>query len=369
MTAAPIPVGVPKPSGPDPVQIEMALWDSVKTSNVPAEIQAYVNRHPNGVFSDVAKARIVALQAAASERVTLEKAAGSNMASSRAAADKAAADAAAAERSAQQAQTAKQAQEMAFWDNIKVSNKPSELEAYIAQFPNGLFVGLAKVRLADSKVVAVAVANAQAAQAAAQAAAPVVSTAPPSSLVIKPTIAGSVAVTAPVQAVLPSVSSGVLGEVVVTDQLTNKKQTIEVVVLGKTDQLISYSTGDKVTLDGKVLSARMGAYVAQLKSGNLWQFPLQSGSSGSAIAEFAGYPDVAISLTWKVKNVSGQRAVLEVNLQYRGIGGAGANVSRFGSWQAEFVDSFVIPVRYQFAVRGGGSADLVAGDFTKIASK
>jgi hypothetical protein len=67
--------------------------------------------------------------------------------------------------------------------------------------------------------------------------------------------------------------------------------------------------------------------------------------------------------------VSGQRAVLEVNLQYRGIGGAGINVARFGSWQAEFVDSFVIPVQYQFAVRGGGSADLVAGDFTKIASK
>ena len=355
ITAAPtppIPVGVAKPSGPDPLQIEMALWDSVKTSNVPAEIQTYVSRYPAGVFSDLAKARIAALQ---------------SLASGRSASDKAAADAAAAERSAQQAQAARQAQEMAFWDNIKVSNKPSELEAYMAQFPNGLFVGLAKVRLADSKVVAVAVANAQSAQAAAQAVAPVVSAAPQPPPVNKPIAAGSVAVVAPVPAALPSVSSGVLGQVVVTDQLTKKKQTIDVVVLEKTDQLTSYSTGDKVTGDGKVVAARMGTYVAELKSGSLWQFPLQSGGSGSAIAEFAGFPNVPITLSWKVKNVSGQRAVLEVNLQYRGAGSG--NASRSGSWQAEFVDGFAIPVQYQFTVRGGGGPDLLAGDFTKVASK
>ena len=375
ITAAPtppIPVGVAKPSGPDPLQIEMALWDSVKTSNVPAEIQAYVSRHPNGVFSDLAKARIAALQTAASERIALERAAADRTTSSRAAADKASADAAAAERSSQQAQAARQAQEMAFWDNIKVSNRPSELEAYIAQFPNGLFVGLAKVRLADSKVVALAVANAQAAQAAAQTAAPVVSPVQQEPLATRPPATGNVAAATPVpvQAALPNTSTGVLGQVVVTDQLTNNKQTIDVVVLEKTDKLISYSTGDKVTGDGKVLAARMGTFVAELKSGNLWQFPLQPGSSGSAVAEFAGLPGVPISLGWKVKNVSGQRAVVEVDINYRPM--ASGAVSRYGSWRAEFADGFAIPMQYKFAVRGSAGnvgPDLFAGDFTKIGSK
>jgi len=338
---APQPIAAPKPSGPDPVQIEMALWDSVKASTVPAELQACINRHPNGFFTDVAKARIAALKAAAS----------GPSASDRAAADATAAAERAAQQS-QQAQAARQAQDMAFWDNIKVSNRPSELEAYIAQFPNGLFVGLAKVRLTDGKAVVAAVANAQAAQAvqvAAKAARPV----------------GSAATVAPVQTTQPSISSGVLGQVVVTDQLTKKKQTIDVVVLEKTDQLISYSTGDKITSDGKVLSARMGTYVAELKTGSLWKFPLQAGSSGSAVAEFSGIANTPIDLKWNVKNVSGQRAVLEVAIQYRAFVG----LVRYGTWQAEFTDNFAIPMQYKFNVQGHNGQDLFAGDFTKIASK
>ena len=367
INAAPAALVAPKPTGPDPLQIELALWDSVKTSNVSAEIQVYVNRHPNGFFSDVAKARIAALQTAASERVSIEKSAA---AGSRSAADKATADAA-AERSAHQAQTTRQAKEMAFWDNIKVSNKPSELEAYIAQFPHGLFFGLAKVRLADSKVVALAVTNAQAAQVAAQAAAPVVDAAPQPSMVNKPISTSSLAIAGPVQTALQSISSGVLGHVVVTDQLTNKKQTIEVVVLGKTDQLISYSTGDKVTSEGKVVAVRMGTFVAEFKSGSMWQFPLQSGGSGSAIAEFAGLPGVQISLGWKVKGASGQRAVLEVDINYRPAASGGG--MRYGTWRAEFIDGFAIPVLYPFSVRNAAgnnsTPDLLSGDFTRIASK
>ena len=360
--AAPAPpaasIASPKPSGPDPVQIEMALWDSVKSSSVSAEIQAYVNKYPSGFFVDVAKARMAALHAATSGR---------------SASDKAAADAAAAERAGQQAQAGKQAQEMAFWDNIKVSNKPAELEAYISQFPNGLFVGLARVRLADGKAVAAAVANAQSAQAAVQAAAPVITAAAPVAGVNKPVASGGVAVAAavvPVQSALPSIASGVLGQVVVTDQLTNKKQTIDVVVLEKTDQFISYSTGDKVTSDGKVLAARLGTYVAGLRSGTLWQFPLQAGSSGSAVTEFAGLPDVPVRLAWKVKSVSGQRSALDVEIFYivRGLGG-GATVTRYGSWQAEYIDGVAIPVQYKYTVRGLGLNDLFAGDFNKITSK
>ncbi|MDI9335126.1 MAG: caspase family protein [Cytophagales bacterium] len=39
--------------------------------------------------------------------------------------------------------------ELAYWDSIKASNRPFELEAYIEQFPNGAFVNLAKARLRE----------------------------------------------------------------------------------------------------------------------------------------------------------------------------------------------------------------------------
>jgi hypothetical protein len=46
----------------DPNSIELTFWESVKNSNDWAEFQAYLNRYPAGVFSEVAKARIAAFQ-------------------------------------------------------------------------------------------------------------------------------------------------------------------------------------------------------------------------------------------------------------------------------------------------------------------
>ena len=42
---------------------------------------------------------------------------------------------------------ASQAIELAFWNSIKDSENPDEFEAYLAQFPSGVFAGLAKTRL------------------------------------------------------------------------------------------------------------------------------------------------------------------------------------------------------------------------------
>ena len=43
--------------------------------------------------------------------------------------------------------TADQAMELAFWDTIKESTDPADFEAYLVQFPNGVFVALAQNRL------------------------------------------------------------------------------------------------------------------------------------------------------------------------------------------------------------------------------
>lgn len=63
---------VPAQQKPDTNAIELALWDSVKNATTAVEIQAYLNRFPNGFFSEVARVRIDALGRALVERITAE---------------------------------------------------------------------------------------------------------------------------------------------------------------------------------------------------------------------------------------------------------------------------------------------------------
>ena len=62
---APIPASpVAAPSKPGPAEqpsIELALWESVKTSTAAPDLQIYIDRYPRGAFVDLAKARIAAL--------------------------------------------------------------------------------------------------------------------------------------------------------------------------------------------------------------------------------------------------------------------------------------------------------------------
>ena len=55
----------PAPAAPafDPRQIEMALWNSVKDSKDPAEIQEYLKQYPDGIFAGLARNRLAALKA------------------------------------------------------------------------------------------------------------------------------------------------------------------------------------------------------------------------------------------------------------------------------------------------------------------
>ena len=55
----------------------------------------------------------------------------------------------AASAAAQQAPTATPEQETVFWQSIMNSTNPADFEAYLAQFPNGVFRALAEVRLAE----------------------------------------------------------------------------------------------------------------------------------------------------------------------------------------------------------------------------
>ena len=59
-SAAPAAVVVPVRGGPA-TSVEISFWESVRDSKNPAELQAYLDQFPNGVFAPLAKARLAAL--------------------------------------------------------------------------------------------------------------------------------------------------------------------------------------------------------------------------------------------------------------------------------------------------------------------
>jgi formylglycine-generating enzyme required for sulfatase activity len=62
----------PAQQKPDANALELALWDGVKNATTIAEVQAYLNRFPQGFFAELARARIVALGSVNAERVAAE---------------------------------------------------------------------------------------------------------------------------------------------------------------------------------------------------------------------------------------------------------------------------------------------------------
>ncbi|MBI3452468.1 MAG: caspase family protein [Rhodospirillales bacterium] len=109
------------PAAPiDPQTVELAFWDSVKGSNNQVELQAYIDKYPNGTFVALARSRLAALRAAKPAAANAAPAAPS-------AADK----------------------ELIFWDWIKASTNPTMFQAYLEQYPSGNFAAFARVRLAE----------------------------------------------------------------------------------------------------------------------------------------------------------------------------------------------------------------------------
>lgn len=59
---------------PDTNALELALWESVKNATTIGEIQAYLNRFPNGYFSELARLRIASMNSSNAEKIALDKA-------------------------------------------------------------------------------------------------------------------------------------------------------------------------------------------------------------------------------------------------------------------------------------------------------
>jgi adenylate cyclase len=107
-------------SADNEVALELALWDSVKDGS-PAELESYLEQYPEGTFASLARTRLEI----AAESSAIGPAAQTP------------------------AEIAADALDLAFWDSVKDSNRPEELQAYLEQHPNGHFAGLARTRLSS----------------------------------------------------------------------------------------------------------------------------------------------------------------------------------------------------------------------------
>jgi adenylate cyclase len=112
---------ISEPSADSEVALELALWDSVKDGGS-AELEAYLEQYPDGTFASLARTRL--------ETGTLSSA---------------------EPNTATPAETAAEELDLVFWNSVKDSDRREELEAYLAQHPNGHFAELARARLSSPK--------------------------------------------------------------------------------------------------------------------------------------------------------------------------------------------------------------------------
>ena len=250
--------------------------------------------------------------------------------------------------------------EMAYWDSIKTSNRPFELEAYIEQFPSGSFVGLAKARLREvaREIKAAEAASAKVAEEARLA--KITPTAQPQTIALaRPTTNPATAPTAPnvIASVMPSTATSalvegqLLGTLKIVDRVFNTNSSIKVTVHEKTKEHTLFSSGDKVSADGKVLQARFGEVLMSLKQGELWHFPLKVGDKGKANIKIENFDG---DLDWQIKpDTASGSFIVHVDFRYVRVGGGGANANaRYGVWTGSYADNQITPTASKFTLFG-----------------
>jgi len=105
---------IPNVNAVDPAAIELSYWDTIKNSSNPDDFKSYLDKYPDGQFASLAKSRANSFRPA------------NNYPSG----------------------GSSESPEMLYWNAIKDSQNPADFRAYIAKFPQGLFVELANNRIA-----------------------------------------------------------------------------------------------------------------------------------------------------------------------------------------------------------------------------
>ena len=274
--------------------------------------------------------------------------------------------------------------DMAFWESVKTSQRSGELQAYLTQFPNGVFAALAKMRMDEIKTLAAAPPpkpiveqkpNLVAASAEPKPALPPAASLPPQipAVPAKPaqeqrpgvlvaSIESKPAASTPqLQALLPNPSqaplaAGVLGTLVLTDTMFGTKSEMEIRVTESTALQTVYSSGDAVGKDGKVLKVRVGDADLRATSGALWTLPLKDGASGEAEVEREGVnPRSVGNLSWKAVAMAGGKFRVDAKVTYSAANLAGVGrFSVFGNWSATYGNQGELSESSSAVLRGAG---------------
>jgi adenylate cyclase len=96
--------------------LDAAFWDAIKDTQAPDELAAYLEQHPDGHFSALARARLVRPAETDDETPV--------------------------------AASPSEAVELTFWESVRDTDDPHLLAAYLEKFPEGEFAVIAQARLA-----------------------------------------------------------------------------------------------------------------------------------------------------------------------------------------------------------------------------
>lgn len=196
-------------------------------------------------------------------------------------------------------QTDRLSVDIAFWSSIRDSTRPEELQAYLAQFPEGQFAALARARL--SGVLAPGAAAASSRPEAGQA----------------------------------------NGQYEMRDELTGLARQYPLTSSLDTQGNTLWSSGDTIRSDGQAVAVRIGMRVLKVASGALWRFPLAAGQSGEAGLGIEGMQSTA-RLRWSVGPAGANRLAVtgQVEIPISTSGLASLN----GSWYAEYEGGGMVPI-------------------------
>jgi uncharacterized caspase-like protein len=206
--------------------------------------------------------------------------------------------------------------DLAFWNSVKDSTRPDELQAYLAQFPEGQFAALARARLAGPLAAAVP---------------------------------------------LPPAAAREGGMLHVRDDLSGVVNSQPLRLSADADGNATWSSGDVIAADGRVLAVRLGKGVGRVADGRLWRFPLAAGQEGEAALEFPEAKHRG-SLKWKVSAGSDGGHIVEGAIQVPFFSSVQDSV-KTGTWRAEYAPGDNVPAESRLDVRlrnvGGSTPDRI----------
>jgi hypothetical protein len=105
--------GEPVAPASDPRAVEIEFWDSIKSSILASEYEAYLEQYPEGSFVALARVRLEAIK---QDAVTMRDPHDREI-------------------------------ELSFWESVRESDNPALIRAYLEKYPNGEFSALAQIRV------------------------------------------------------------------------------------------------------------------------------------------------------------------------------------------------------------------------------